>query len=214
MKRALVVGMLCTMLGCAGAGTLPSSRRAFEAVAAAMARDDGDRTLYAMLPEAERVRVSPEAFRRQWQRVREERRRAAEAAQRALREGGPVGTLVTREAELTLVEEPDGWHVADPMLGPPAGARVQGRAGIRAALRGVHRALRQRDLSGVMALLSSRLRGAVEGELSALLSATQDPDALDVPEIPGPTRVRLGDGRAVIFVWEDGQWRIDDIVGP
>ena len=46
------------------------------------------------------------------------------------------------------------------------------------------------------------------------LREPDDPDALDVPEIQGPTRVRLRYGRAVVLVWEDGQWRVDDIVGP
>lgn len=199
--------------GCAGAGPPPSSRATLLAVIDALARDDGAATLYAMLPATERAAVSREDFSRRWSQSREDRARVAAAARLALRDGAPVAAMPSHDADVTVVEEADGWRVADPMMGPPMGARVEGRAGVRAALRGLHRALRRRDVPAVLGSLSQRLRGALEAELAALLAGTDDPDALDVPEISNTTRVRLRDGRAVILVREDGQWRVDDIVG-
>jgi hypothetical protein len=158
--------------------------------------------------------MSPDEFARRWETTREDRSRVAVAARAALQQGAALATVPTPEADLTLAEEPDGWRVADPMLGPAPGARTRGRAGMRAALRGLHRALRRRDVPAILGALSQRLRGALEAEIASLLAGTDDPDALDVPEIQGPTRVRLRDGRAVVLVWEDGQWRVDDIVGP
>ncbi|MFO0626430.1 MAG: hypothetical protein U0325_12525 [Polyangiales bacterium] len=210
MAAVLVAGAV----GCGAAGPLPSSRGTLLRVADALARDDGAATLYAMLPASERAAVSPEVFAQRWAASREDRTRVAVAARAALQQGVTQGSVPTPEADLALAEEADGWRVADPMLGPSPGARTPGRAGVRAALRGLHRAIRRRDVPGLLGALSQRLRGALEAEVAALLAGTDDPDALDVPEIQGPTRVRLRDGRAVILVWEDGQWRVDDIVGP
>lgn len=214
VKRVLAAVLVAGAVGCGAAGPLPSSRGTLLRVADALSRDDGAATLYAMLPAAEQATVSPDEFARRWATTREDRGRVAEAARAALQQGAAVTTLPTPEADLTLAEESDGWRVADPMMGPAPGARTPGRAGMRAALRGLHRALRRRDVPAILSALSLRLRGALEAEIAALLAGTDDPDALDVPEIEGPRRVRLRDGRAVVLVWEDGQWRVDDIVGP
>lgn len=179
-----------------------------------MARDDGAAVVYAMLPAAERARMSLDEFSRRWSDTQIERARAASAARTRLQGGAPVASVAGAAHELTLIEERDGWRVADPLVGPAVGARTPGRSGARAALRGVHRALSRRDYPAVLDSLSSRMRGAIEAELAAVLAALEDPEALDVPEIPGPIRVPLRDGRAVVLVWEDAQWRIDDIVGP
>lgn len=215
--RSFVAGMalLAAGTGCGASRPLPSSRETWAALVAAMARPDGAATAWAMLPPAARAATPLAEFSRRWDDARAEREAAARAGESALRSHGPVAVIDTRGRPGTLVEEPSGWRVADPGVGPSPGARTPGRAGARAALRALHDALRRRDFDAVMASLSGRLRGAVEAELSSLASSTADPDALEVPEIPrGPTRVRLPDGREVVLVWEDGQWRLDDVVGP
>jgi hypothetical protein len=214
VKRVLAAVWVVGVLGCGAAGPLPSARGTLSRVADALSRDDGATTLYAMLPAAERAAVTPEEFARRWAATREDRARVSVLARTALQQGVAVATVPTPEADLSLAEDADGWRVADPMMGPSPGSRTRGRAGVRAALRGLHRALGRRDVPGLVGALSQRLRGALEAEIAALLAGTDDPDALDVPEIQGPTRVRLRDGRAVVLVWEDGQWRVDDIVGP
>ena len=214
VKRVLAAVLVAGAVGCGASGPLPSARGTLLRVADALARDDGAATLYAMLPAAERAAVSPDEFARRWATTREDRARVAVGARATLQQGVALATVPTPEGDLTLAEESEGWRVADPMMGPTPGARTRGRAGVRAALRGLHRALRRRDVPGILGALSQRLRGALEAEIATLLAGTEDPDALDVPEIQGPTRVRLRDGRAVVLVWEDGQWRVDDIVGP
>ena len=214
VKRVLAAVLVAGAVGCGAAGPLPSSRGTLLRVADALSRDDGATTLYAMLPAAERATVSPDEFARRWETTREDRARVASAARAALQQGAPVATLPTPDTDVALAEDVDGWRVADPLMGPAPGARTQGRAGVRAALRGLNRALRRRDVPGILGALSARMRGALEAEIASLLAGTDDPDALDVPEIQGPTRVRLRDGRTVVLVWEDGQWRVDDVVGP
>lgn len=211
VKRLWLAGWV--VLGCATEGSLPSSRATLATLTTALGRDDGAAAVYAMLPASARAVESAEAFARRWAMLREDRARVAALASTALAQGAPVATLPGREAELTLAEDPEGWRVADPMVGPAVGARTHGRAGVRAALRGMHRALRRRDVAGIVGGLSQRFRGALEAEVGALLAGTEDPDALDVPEITDTVRVVLRDGRAVVLVWEEGQWRVDDIVG-
>lgn len=212
--RSVVLVTALLVAGCGAARPLPSSRGAFAALAEAMRRPDGAAAAYAMLPDHARAATSFADFARRWDATRVEREEAARGALAALDGGGPVATVRAWGRDGTLVEERAGWRVADPSLGAPAGARAPGRAGIRAALRGLHDALRRRDIDAVLAALSGRLRGSVEAELASMEGATADPDALEVPEVPGQARVRLPDGRVVVLLWEDGQWRVDDVVDP
>jgi hypothetical protein len=209
---ALVV--VVGVLGCGAGRALPSSRGAFVALADAMARPDGAATVYAMLPAAERAALPFAEFSRRWDDTRPERERAASAARTVVGLRGPVAAIRAQDREAVLVEEPGGWRVADPALALPGGARTRGREGVRAALRGLHDAVRRRDFGAVLETLSGRLRGAVEAELSSLAAATEEPGGLEFPELPSGARVRLPDGRTLVFVWEDGQWRLDDVVGP
>jgi len=63
-----------------------------------------------------------------------------------------------------------------------------------------------------MSMLSARARGAMESDLRDLAAALEDPDALQFPEIPGATRVRLPDGRVLLLVWERDGWRVEGLL--
>lgn len=215
MRSFVVVAALLALgTGCGAARPLPSSRTAFTALADALRRDDGAATVYAMLPASERAALPFADFARRWDATRVDRERTATAVVAAVLRDGPTAEVAAGGRGAVLVEESAGWRVGEPGVGAPVGARAMGRAGVRAALRGVHDALQRRDFVALLGLLSGRLRGSVEAELATIASATQDPAALEVLEIPGPTRVRLPDGRVIVLVWEEGQWRVDDVVGP
>lgn len=206
---ALVVGT-----GCGAARPLPSARLAYADLGRALRDPRGAAAVYAMLPPSARAEVTLADFSRRWDEGRAEREARAAGIDAALSQGGPTVEVDGGGRTAMLVEARDGWRVADPALGPAGGARTPGRAGVRAALRSVHSALQRRDFDALLRSLSGRLRGSVEAELASIAAATEDPAALEVLEIPGPTRVRLPDGRVIVLVWEAGQWRVDDVVGP
>ncbi len=151
-------------------------------------------------------------FRRRVEAEGVELRALATALRAALERGeGPVVELQSTSGDALTVEERGGWRVGDTMLGPGSPATQRGRAGVRAAVGRLHRALERHDLTGLLSLLSARARGGVEADLAALAEATASPGTLEVPEVPGTVSVRLPDGRYLHLVREDGVWRVDDV---
>ncbi|MBL8605235.1 MAG: hypothetical protein JNK72_25115 [Myxococcales bacterium] len=213
--RALVASLFVALVGCASTpGASP--RRALAVAAQAMAEGDAA-TLYAMLPEAAQHAEPFARFAARLARQREEQAQRAEALRRELREGrGPVVRFDDdgRREALTQ-EESDGWHVVDPGFGPPVGAYLPGRAGVRAALRGLREALLHRDRADPFVhLVTSRAQAVQAGETAALAEALSDPMALDIrfqEGQPDPNRVQvaLPDGRRLSMVREAGVWRVD-----
>lgn len=202
--------VLLAGLGCAAP---PSSPRAtLRAVAEATRSADPARALYELLPESARHAETLAAFRARVggdPRSLDELRTGIDAT---LRAGAPVTSeLHERERRVLAVEEADGWHVGGPALGTATVVSTPGRDGARAALEHLRRTLARGDLAGLMTMLSARARGAMENDLRALAGALEDPDALQFPDVPGPTRVQLPDGRLLLLVWEQDGWHVEGL---
>jgi hypothetical protein len=208
--KSLLVFSALSMVGC---GTSRSSARAtLQAVAAATRSPDPARDLYDLMPETARRSESLEAFRA---RVGGDRRSLDElrdAIGAALSAGTPVTAELHQGARRVLaVEERGGWRVGGPSLGDATVVTTPGRDGARAALEHLRRTLVRGDLQGLLSMLSARARGAMESDLRDLAAALEDPDALQFPDVPGATRVRLPDGRVLLLVWERDGWRVEGL---
>ncbi len=208
-------GFLGGAVGCGATGRVSSPRDTALQAAAALERADPG-ALYALLPESERRRQSPEEFARRVGAQGEELRALGGALRGALGPGqGPLAALGAEgPREALVVEEAGGWRVADPGFGPPTGGSATGSAGVRAVLGGLREALVRRDLGALRALLSARARGGLDAEIDALTRALGDPPALELRATdgrPAPARmlVVLPDGRRLEMVREGGQWRIE-----
>lgn len=198
------------MLGCGTSGSSP--RLTLHALVSATNAPDPARALYALMPESARRAESLDAFRA---RVGSDPRSLVElrdAVAAALSRATPVTAELRQGARRVLaVEERDGWRVGGPSLGDATVVTTPGRDGARAALEHLRRTLARGDLQGLMSMLSARARGAMESDLRDLAAALEDPDALQFPEVPGATRVRLPDGRVLLLVWEHDGWRVEGL---
>jgi|JI10StandDraft_1071094.scaffolds.fasta_scaffold347233_2 hypothetical protein len=197
-------------LGCASAP--PSPRSTLLSVAAATRTADPAGALYELLPERSRRAETREAFRARLggdARSLEELRASVDAA---LRADTPVSVeLRERSRRVLAVEEREGWRVGGPALGDASVVTTPGRHGARAALGHLRQTLLRGDLQALMSMLSARARGAMESDLRALAEALEDPDLLRFPDVPGPTRVQLPDGRVLLLVWEHDGWHIEGL---
>nr|MBK7067867.1 hypothetical protein [Deltaproteobacteria bacterium] len=209
-KSLLVVSAL-SMVGCGTSGS--SARATLLALVSATRAPDPARALYDLMPESARRAESLDAFRA---RVGSDPRSLVElrdSVAAALSGATPVTAELHQGARRVLaVEERDGWRVGGPSLGDATVVTTPGRDGARAALEHLRRTLARGDLQGLMSMLSARARGAMESDLRDLAAALEDPDALQFPEIPGATRVRLPDGRVLLLVWERDGWRVEGLL--
>jgi hypothetical protein len=172
------------------------------------AATEGDAVaLYALLPASHRARESLEAFRARMQADREELRAFGALVRDTRVHRGPRTTVaVTHGPPVTVVEEAGGWALVSAALGTPSGATTTD------TLRAFHTALVQRSLGALLEVLSARTRGGLEAELTALAEATRDPSGLELSSTPFLANVRLPDGRVLVLVKENGQWRVDNIL--
>lgn len=205
------MGVLFALSGQGCAARASSPRATLDALASAAQRGDAT-ALRAMLTARGRQGEDAAAFQRRIAAEGVELRALAAGLRTALSRGeGPVVELPAAGGAALAVEERDGWRVADTALGPGSPTAQSGRAGMRAAVHRLHRALERGDLAGLLSLLSARARGGIEADLAALAEATASPEALDIPDVPAATRVRLPDGRYLVLVREDDAWRVDRI---
>ena len=210
VAKSLVLVSTLSLVGCA---TSPSSPRGtLQALLSATRLTDPAPALYALLPESARRSESLEAFRA---RVNGDRRSLAElggSVSAALSGATPVTAELRRGTRRVLaLEERDGWRVGGSPLGDLTVVTTPGRDGARAAVEHLRRTLVRGDLQGLLSMLSARARGAMECDLRDLAAALEDPDALQFPDVPGPTRVRLPDGRQLLLVWESDGWHVEGL---
>jgi microcystin degradation protein MlrC len=172
------------------------------------AATEGDAAaLYALLPASHRARESLEAFRARMAADREELRAFGALVRDTRAHRGPrTSVAVTQGPPVAVVEEVGGWALVSAALGAPSGATTAD------ALRALHAALTQRSLGALLEVLSARTRGGLEAELAALADATRNPAALELSTTPFLANVRLPDGRVLVLVKENGQWRVDNLL--
>ena len=206
------VPMLAIAAATGCAGPVNSPRATLQAVVAATRSSDPGSALFALLPESARRAEGPEGFR---SRILSDRRSLDELrgeVEGALASGTPVTVeLVQGTRRALVVEERDGWRLGGPALGDALVVTTPGRDGARAALEHLRRALVRGDLAGLLGMLTARARGAMERDFRDLADSLGDPDALQFPEIPGATRVRLPDGRVLLLVWERDGWHVEGL---
>jgi hypothetical protein len=78
------------------------------------------------------------------------------------------------------------------------------------ALSGLRRALARRSYPALMALLSGDARGALESDISALVSGLSHPETLDIQVNGDAAEVQLPSGHRVMLKREAGIWRVLD----
>lgn len=177
------------------------------AMAYADAAERGDAAaLHEMLSARGQKALSPEDVARI---VKDERAELAEQA-KALRGAGNTTTIRATvrypDGETASLAVEDGElrvRAADAL---PSGARTP-----EEALGELRRVLARRSYAGLVRVLSSSTRSAMETELRSLVEGLGEPESLQV-EVRGETAtVIVPGGHRVTLRREEGVWRVDDL---
>jgi hypothetical protein len=209
IRALLVLAILSTAAGCGAVAQTGSPRSTLDAMRAATTRHDWA-ALYGLLPAAARREESLDAFRARMSRDRQDVGELADEIGRGYDEQRePVVEVPSRQGgAVPIVDEADGWRLAQPGFGPaPAPSAAEAARMLRAALV-------RRSLPALLSVLSARARGALEAEMSALIDALADPEALDITSTSAAGQrleVHLPDGRSLVMVREAQGWRVDDV---
>lgn len=218
VRCALLLLLAVTIAGCGGAsGARP------EDVVAGLARalragrwDDA----YALMSDDYRRRVSREEFGRRLDASRDETRETAALLERPDGPAEQVARVELAEGEtVELVRENDAWRIDTSLVD------FYDQSSPRSALRSFVRAMERRRWDVVLrfvpdadreGMTPDKIRDAFEGEgreqaarLVAQLRAHLE-DAIEEVGDRASLRYGEGDGHTVLFVREDGIWKVED----
>lgn len=202
MSRFTAV-LTLSSLGCAGP-SVPDPRDAVQQYAEAVARGDGA-AVHAMLTEQSARAHGAQGTRRLVEDAREELRRQAQALSRGPLTVRAVAVVRYDDGEEALLELRNGRFTLSSADALPAAAGTPTQA-----LAQLRRVLARRSYAGLVRVLSSESRSAMESDVGSLVTGLEHPETLDVKtdgdtavvEVPGGHRVRLKR--------EGGVWKVED----
>lgn len=169
-----------------------------------MERGDSER-VYGMLTRDAQRAHGKEGVRRM---VGESRPELARTARQAASDRSRVEMIATvrfadgEQAELPL--EQGRFRVGS------AGALPQGARTPAQALAELRQALARRSYPGIMRVLSSESRSALENDMRSLVDGLEQPETLDVKITGDKAEVSVPGGHSVKLKREAGIWRIED----
>lgn len=189
--------------GCA-ASTIPDPKDAVQAYADAAARGDSD-AIYEMLSEKSKRGLSRDEVKKL---VADERKELADQAKAVTAPGVVVKARAKvrygdgEDASLELEGDEFRIATADAL---PAGARTP-----RQALSQLRRVLARRSYAGLMQVLTSATRSAIEADLRSLVKGLEEPEGLDIDQTGDSATVQIPGGHKVKLKREGGVWRVED----
>jgi hypothetical protein len=191
-------------LGC-GITHIPDPKGALSAYADAAARGDAD-AIYDMMSDKGRRALSREEVHRI---VADEK---AELADQSKAVAAP-GVVVRSRARVRFADGEDATLVIDEhgelriatADALPAGARTPEQA-----LEQLRRVLARRSYAGLMRVLSSATRSAIESDLRSLVLGLEHPEGLDVNVAGDAATVQIPGGHEVKLRREAGVWQVED----
>jgi hypothetical protein len=191
-------------LGC-GITHIPDPKGALSAYADAAARGDAD-AIYEMMSDKGRRALSREEVHRI---VADEK---AELADQSKAVAAP-GVVVRSRARVRFADGEDATLVIDEhgelriatADALPAGARTPEQA-----LEQLRRVLARRSYAGLMRVLSSATRSAIESDLRSLVLGLEHPEGLDVNVAGDAATVQIPGGHEVKLRREAGVWQVED----
>ncbi len=202
--------LACLLLVLPAAGCMsqrmPDPRIAAETYADAAARGDAD-TIYELLDEEARRALTREDVRRL---VADQRKELADQAKAIRSKDVQVKASASirysdgEDAILDLGD--DGRFRVASADALPAGARTPVQA-----LDKLRQVLARRSYAGLMRVLSSHTRSAMENDLRSLVEGLENPEELEVQQTGETATVRVPGGHLILLRREAGTWRIDDI---
>jgi hypothetical protein len=204
MSRIALIAVSLSVVGGCSRPTIPDPEPAARAYAEAAKRGDAD-AIHALLTSDALRTYGKQGVRRLVQDTRRELKRRGEALaskQTTTRTDAVVRFADGEEAELVVQEGELRVSAAGAL---PTGARTPAQA-----LAELRQALARRSYAGLMRVLSTESRSALEGDMRSLVSGLEHPDTLDVKVTGDTARVEVPGGHWVTLKREAGVWRVED----
>lgn len=212
MDRYGMSSLLLATCFVASAGTgcfyqqMPDPRVAAEQYADAAARGDAD-TIYEMLDEDARRALTREDVAKLVANQRKELADQAKAIRSKDTEVEAAARVRFADGEDAVLDlEDDGRFYVASADALPAGARTPIQA-----LDQLRHVLARRSYQGLMRVLSSQTRSAMENDLRSLVEGLENPEELEVQQSGETATVSIPGGHMIRLRREAGTWRIDDI---
>lgn len=204
--RPLVPPFAFAVLAAAGCShsALPDPRAATAEYARAVQRNDA-RAVYGMLTEEAKLAYGMRGTERLLSDARGEilRQTTAVASERV--KVRAVAEVPYVDGERAVLDVEGGRYRISAAAGLPFGARTPA-----AALSELRSALAGRSYAALIRVLASDTRGALEGDMRALVEGLERPDTLDVKVHGESAEVSVPGGHRVLLKREDGVWRVHD----
>ncbi|MCC6664308.1 MAG: hypothetical protein IT375_11220 [Polyangiaceae bacterium] len=200
---AFVLAATGAFAGCGGHG-LPDPKVTAAEYAARVEKGDAD-AVYAMLStEAQRAH-GKEGVRRMVKESQLELTRTARAVAAAGTKVEMQATVRYADGEQASLDVEDGSFRVGSAGALPLGARTPAQA-----LSELRQALARRSYGGVLRVLSSESKSAVENDMKSLVQGLEQPETLDVKITGDRAEVQVPGGHSVKLKREAGFWRIED----
>lgn len=191
------------LVGC-GKPALPDPRAAAASYAEAAERGDAA-AIYEMLTEDAKRTYGREGTKKLVQANKKEIQRDARALASQRTEVEAIATVRFADGEQAVLEvEGEEFRVGS------AGALPSGARTPAQALAELRQALARRSYPGLMRVLSSDTKNAMENDLRSLVSGLEQPETLDVKVTGDTAVVSVPGGHSVRLKREGGVWRIED----
>ncbi|HNS96889.1 MAG TPA: hypothetical protein PKL73_08065 [Polyangiaceae bacterium] len=204
--QGLLYCILISTLGGCASQRISDPRSAAEAYAQAASRGDGD-MIYDMLDEQAQRSMTRAEVRKLVANQREElaeQAKAIRSPQARVRSTATIRFADGEDAILDLSENGQFLIVSADAL--PAGARTPVQA-----LDQLRHVLARRSYPGLLRVLSTSTRSAMENDLRSLVEGLENPEELDVQQSGETATVRIPGGHWIVLRREGATWRIDNI---
>ena len=204
MLRVVLPWLAFTLLAACSRPSIPDPQAAATAYAKAAQRGDAD-AMYAMLSSDAQRDYGPEGVRRLVADTRKELRehgKALASEQTSARTEAVVRYADGEQAELVLQ---DGELKVNAVAALPAGARTPAEA-----LDELRQVLARRSYSGLVRVLTSESRSALENDMRSLVEGLDQPETLEVKVKGDTAQVEVPGGHSVTLKREAGVWRVED----
>lgn len=202
-SAVLVLVAAGAFVGCGSPG-LPDPKRAAAEYAARVEKGDAD-GVYAMLSSDAQRTHGKQGVRAMVKESRAELSRTARAVAAAGTKVEMHATVRYADGEQASLEVEDGAFRVGSAGALPLGARTPAQA-----LAELRVALARRSYAGVIRVLSSESRSAVENDMKSLVQGLEQPETLEVKITGDRAQVQVPGGHSVKLKREAGFWRVED----
>lgn len=203
MRAGLALFVLVSGAACSRPA-LPDPRAAAARWSEAAQRGDAD-AMYEMLTEDARRTYGRDGTRRLVAANQKEIAGEARALGASGTEVEATATVRFADGEQAVLEVEEGRFKVGSAGALPSGARTPAQA-----LAELRQALARRSYAGMMRVLSSDTKNAVENDLRSLVTGLEQPETLDVKVTGDTAEVQVPGGHSVRLKREFGVWRIED----